>query len=86
MPGHCKHSNEPVLTEIGLEFLYELLVSQGGIFIMKLLSYKDHYVMLMLDGDNVTQRIKFFLMSPVMTFQISLLLVIGQRQRNALLI
>jgi len=38
---------------------------------MKLLSYKAHYVVLMLEGDNVTQRIKFFLMSPVVTFQIS---------------
>ena len=38
---------------------------------MKLLSYKAHYIMLILESDNVTQRINFVLMSPVVTFQIS---------------
>jgi len=71
--GCCKHSSESALTEIGLEFLYELWDCWflKVLFTMKLLSYKAHYVVLMLEGDNVTQRITFFLISPVVTFQIS---------------
>jgi len=33
-----------------------LLVSQGGLLIIKLFSYNTHYVMLMLEGDNVTPK------------------------------